>query len=625
VTTAIQETVDKLKYKAIAKKYLDEGIKSELALKNLLLALKEPRISTKVNCGKNHNSPFAFLYDVLSGAVTKFIVWANRSGSKSYLAGLMTWFQSGSHNLTETCILGGSESQAEKSYKAMNDFWRITDLQEDYLLKEPMITKTMWQNGSVASILTASQRSVRGPHPQKLILDEVDEMDYTVFEASLSQPQSKHNVPASIGIFSTNHNIDGTMDKALRLVEKHAYRLYKWCVWEVLESCRDFSCSTCKLSSICPGKHMKEANGYYKIQDFIDKLYLLSWDSLQREWLCEKIGRGDLVYQHQFDEDLHFINWPFDKNKEVFLSIDWGGVHPFSIGVWQNFEEWGWVRVDEVYRGNTTNPLIIKECKERPWWENINSGVADPSRADLRKEWEDKGISIYPADNDVDSGIEAVKNALKPVLGNPKIYFNRICLDTKREFLSYKIKNKKIVKENDHTCVAGDSLINTTSGDIPIRDLVGKEGYLYAYNGNRICAAKFNEVRKTGIQKEVWKVTYTDGKSIIATPDHPFMLRNGNYRCVKELKAGDSLMPFYKRIDHSESRVLVNHKIARIEFYGYEDVYNLTVEKYHNFACHGIIIHNCDEIRYFVKWKIKEGKVFALTTDDDGDFDVMPK
>ena len=40
--------------------------------------------------------------------------------------------------------------------------------------------------------------------------------------------------------------------------------------------------------------------------------------------------------------------------------------------------------------------------------------------------------------------------------------------------------------------------------------------------------------------------------------------------------------------------------IESIEYVGKEDVYNMEVEKYHNFAVNGgTIIHNCDSIRYF--------------------------
>jgi len=42
-----------------------------------------------------------------------------------------------------------------------------------------------------------------------------------------------------------------------------------------------------------------------------------------------------------------------------------------------------------------------------------------------------------------------------------------------------------------------------------------------------------------------------------------------------------------------------NHKIVNIEFYGYEDVYDITVEKYNNFALSsGVFVHNCTVAGY---------------------------
>ena len=448
--------------KARILQHIENGIISPIVLKELLALLKEPKIGTKVICGKpDHTSIFQILYEVITLKVLNFIVWGNRSGSKSYLAGFTTWFLSSHFKQLETCILGGSESQAKKSYKAMIDFWRISGLWH-LLKKEPMISETLWINGSLASILPASQTSVRGPHSQRLILDEVDEMDFEIFEAALSIPQSKFDIPSSVGIYSTNHNINGTMDKALQIAEeKKTYKVYKHCIWECIESCeKDYNCSTCPLSSLCPGPQVKEADGYYKIADLIIKLGTMSIATFQREWSCEKVGRDDLVYGAEFDEELHCpLTLPaFNPNDWVYLSIDWGGVNPFSIGVWQFYKDIGWVRIDEVYMGNTTNPKVIEECKKRAWWKNVLTsrdgvgGVADPSRADLIGEWGAEGILLEPADNEVDSGIEAVKGAFRPIIGNPKIYINRKCIHTRRELLSYHVKNNKIVKESDHAC-----------------------------------------------------------------------------------------------------------------------------------------------------------------------------
>ncbi len=440
---------------AVIEYYKKHGFKNKNSIKKFIkYGLKEPIISDQVVCNnEDHISPFTFFSDVLMGKVNDYIVWANRAGSKTYLAGLLSWILSSFQDKRETKILGGSGEQSEKVYKAMNSFWDLTHLRDRYLLREPMITKTIWKNGSEVSIITASQKSVRGAHQNSLILDEIDEMDWDIYEAALQQPQTMHGISASTGRLSTNHHYGGTMEAALESARKNPLvKIYKWCIWECLESCKDYECSTCPLAPYCPGKQMKKATGYYKIEDFIKKLYDIAFSTLQVEWFSTKIKRSDLVYGEEFDEDIHFIRRPFSKMLPVFLSIDWGGVDPFSVGVWQDFPDIGWVKVETVYVAGVINPKIIAICKKKEWWGYIESGVADPSRADLRGEWAEAGIKLFPAFNDVDKGIEAYKGTLKPVIGNPKVHFNiDKCQNSLREFKSYIIKNGKIVKKNDHT------------------------------------------------------------------------------------------------------------------------------------------------------------------------------
>jgi len=441
-------------HKRLVEYYRRRGLKNDMDVYLLTkIGLVDPIIGTRKNCNADdHTAPFSFVADVLLNRVQNYIVWANRAGSKSYLAGLITWVRSSFLSKMETSILGGSLEQSEKSYKAMGDFWKTTDMIDEYLVGEPIRMRTVWKNGSVASVLTASQKSVRGPHPQSLIQDEIDEMDEDVYMAALSQPQSKHGIPASLGRLSTNHKLGGVMDTALEKALESGTSIYKWCIWECLESCKDYSCSTCKLGTYCPGQHMKKADGYYPISDFIQKLYELSEISLQVEWFCVKVGRDDLVYGAQYDEELHSPMSLPGVNLElpVYLSIDWGGTNPFSVGVWQNVKGLGWVRADEIYQGHTTNQRLLNKLKELPWWKNVKEGVADPSRPDLIQEWKDAKVHVYKARNDIEPGIEAMRNALAPVLGNPRIFINRKCKAWRTEVKAYYEKNGTPVDELNH-------------------------------------------------------------------------------------------------------------------------------------------------------------------------------
>ena len=42
-------------------------------------------------------------------------------------------------------------------------------------------------------------------------------------------------------------------------------------------------------------------------------------------------------------------------------------------------------------------------------------------------------------------------------------------------------------------------------------------------------------------------------------------------------------------------------KVKSVEFIGLDDVYNMEVDDHHNYSVNGgLILHNCDAIRYFV-------------------------
>jgi hypothetical protein len=64
------------------------------------------------------------------------------------------------------------------------------------------------------------------------------------------------------------------------------------------------------------------------------------------------------------------------------------------------------------------------------------------------------------------------------------------------------------------------------------------------------------------------------------TPDHEFLLRNGNYIKASDLKAGDSLMPFYTKVSEKNK-----DRIA-----GYEKIYNPKSNHYK--YTHSMVAHN---------------------------------
>jgi hypothetical protein len=93
-------------------------------------------------------------------------------------------------------------------------------------------------------------------------------------------------------------------------------------------------------------------------------------------------------------------------------------------------------------------------------------------------------------------------------------------------------------------CFTGDTIINTTFGDISARELLDKKDfYIFSNDGDRVRLGKANRVVSTGI-KEVFKVELDSGKSIKLTADHLILMRDGSYKKVSDLILGDRIMPF---------------------------------------------------------------------------------
>jgi uracil-DNA glycosylase family 4 len=56
-----------------------------------------------------------------------------------------------------------------------------------------------------------------------------------------------------------------------------------------------------------------------------------------------------------------------------------------------------------------------------------------------------------------------------------------------------------------------------------------------------------------------------------------------------------------------------NHKVVSVRYVGIEDVYDMEIEKYHNFAVNGIFVHNSEEDRNAKPWQGKTGKLLQRT------------
>lgn len=111
-------------------------------------------------------------------------------------------------------------------------------------------------------------------------------------------------------------------------------------------------------------------------------------------------------------------------------------------------------------------------------------------------------------------------------------------------------------------CFHGDTIISSPNGKFKIKDMVGKSGFpVFSYNHkkSKMVCKTVKSVYKSGDGKELWKVTLDNDKEIIVTPNHKFMLRTGEYRELRYLKVGESLMPFNRKMKDNRKQIYLNN------------------------------------------------------------------
>ena len=181
---------------------------------------------------------------------------------------------------------------------------------------------------------------------------------------------------------------------------------------------------------------------------------------------------------------------------------------------------------------------------------------------------------------------------------------------------------------SSNLCVTGDTRILTDKGYIQVDSLyesqedfkvvVEERARLMSPNAKGTSIQKSSKMFKTGENQEVWKITLDTGQELKATPYHKmYVLRNEKIVKIPlhEVKIMDELI-----ISKGYG------KVSHIEFYGYEDVYDVTVENGHSLVFNGIATGNCTEIAQNMSpietLEVSHEDGIVTTTTKAGDFVV---
>lgn len=133
----------------------------------------------------------------------------------------------------EVNVLGGSGAQSLNVQSTSQEAWSHYAAPKNLLTGPPTKFDTDLTNGGHMRSLMASQTSVRGSHPQRLRLDEIDEMELAILEASQGQPMRGWNRWGMIEtntVYSSTHQYpDKTMTEILKRAREKGWPVYEWC------------------------------------------------------------------------------------------------------------------------------------------------------------------------------------------------------------------------------------------------------------------------------------------------------------------------------------------------------------------------------------------------------------
>lgn len=361
---------------------------------------------------EDHQSPGQAFCDAYFGRAQDSLWWASRASFKSYGTGLLTVLDTLRHKGCETKILAGSMEQGNNVYGAAETHIYTAGLEHMFKMRR---TYTEAITGSNFSVLTASPKSARGPHPNILRLDEVDEIPREIFDAAINQPMTKNGIQAQTLMTSTMHKVYGLMSELIDAAPDTGLKVYTWCYAEVTEKCHEPDCTNLTLSDrfrgmpcpllgnrveniymlpederarlvpareyvndsglnddgstmmgyydgSCQGK-LRHASGYVSVDDQRAARMRVPKKTWEVENECRRPSQEDMVYDPILLQrgTVRHIDWDYTLPPErSWAMVDWGFNNPTAFIIAQ----------DQVIPGRSTTLKPYHHCLIKEWyWE----------------------------------------------------------------------------------------------------------------------------------------------------------------------------------------------------------------------------------------------------------------
>lgn len=246
-----------------------------------------------------------------------------------------------------------------------------------------------------------------------------------------------------------------------------------------------------------------------------------------------------------------------------------------AIQLWREEAEY-WAKVRRVPADSTMRQLTPR------------SVICDHDLEDRATLEHHLGLPTTGARKFIRKGIQAVSERLLPAGdGLPRIYFLANMLDRRDMALDDRKQPCSLLDEMNsyvwrperdmpvdlynHSCFVAGTMVETDRGPLPI-EAISIGDMILTRRGYRPAVA----AAMTSPNAELWTVTFSDGRTLTGTANHKIWVDQQNA---------------FVRLDSLPAAIPTGRRSA---------VYNLTVDDVHEYFANGVLVANCDNIRYII-------------------------
>lgn len=408
---------------------------------------------------------------------TRFIVKGPRGGGKSKILGAIgfaKWF------LQKRSIvdMGGSLEQARGVYNYFSNHCYSHGSIIDGLPQEPTMQKTESDLGNYFKAVAASQKQVRGPHPDNLFIDEACETKDELILSAL--PMINTSQTPLVVMTSTFHKIFGLFQETWDHADNYGWVRYSW---DIIDVCKPFSLDVFKnpeLIELIDDLTIEQA-GEQSLEHRIagrtgDPEGWVKFESILQAWREKKtLDWFDIEYMGSRPSSQGMVNDPEDVDAciipefgqyaftfgaEVAGGLDWGFAGMTAWTPWMAWKDGVKVQLEERTWSQVRSKIIIKQIVKDVLKYKIRWIYADSSHpfenADLKR-----ALAVALRKSEFSCTVVEVKFGVEKdeMVGNYRTHFQRRKLRILKTFiegiwqhkrLRYQDNSDKVLKEDDH-------------------------------------------------------------------------------------------------------------------------------------------------------------------------------